>query len=71
MSLLEMILYIADYIEPGRDRAPHLEQLRHLAFTDPERCVKGILYDTLQYLAKKPEDTDPMTAEAYKYYSER
>ena len=28
MSLLDKIIFIADYIEPNRDKAPHLKELR-------------------------------------------
>ena len=34
MSQLEKIIYIADYIEPGRKQAPYLTKLRRLAFQD-------------------------------------
>ena len=68
MSLLEMIVYTADYIEPHRDKAPHLVTLRPLAFTDLEQCVEQILSDTVEYLSKDPDATDPMTAEAAAYY---
>lgn len=30
MTLLEKIIYIADYIEPARNKAPHLTRLRKL-----------------------------------------
>ena len=32
MSLLDKIIYVADYIEPGRDRASNLDVIRDLAF---------------------------------------
>ena len=28
MSLLDKIIFISDYIEPNRDKAPHLKELR-------------------------------------------
>ena len=34
MSLLDKIVFIADYIEPNRDQAPHLDKIRQMAFTD-------------------------------------
>ena len=33
MSLLEKIVYIADYIEPMRNKAPNLDKIRRLAFS--------------------------------------
>ncbi len=32
MSTLDKIIYIADYIEPGRRQAPGLPEVRQLAF---------------------------------------
>ena len=68
MNTLDKIIYIADYIEPGRDQAPNLELIRHLAFTDLDACLAQILYDTLEYLNQKGYLIDPTTAESYEYY---
>lgn len=71
MSLLEKIVFIADYIEPGRDQAPNLEALRKLAFEDIDRTLLWILEDTLTYLQSGGGETDPMTQITYDYYKER
>ena len=68
MTALEKIVYIADYIEPMRDKAPHLERVRRLAFQNLDDCMYEILKDTLDYLEIDPGDIDQMTVEAYKYY---
>ena len=34
MTMLEKIVYIADYIEPARNKAPRLTEIRRLAFED-------------------------------------
>ena len=68
MSLLEEIIYIADYIEPGRDKAPRLPEIREMAFTDLDRCMEMILADTVSYLKQNPKATDQMTMDAYAYY---
>lgn len=68
MNTLDKIIYIADYIEPGRDQAPNLELIRHLAFIDLNACLAQILYDTLEYLNQKGYLIDPTTAESYEYY---
>ena len=34
MNTLDKIIYIADYIEPNRDKAPNLELVRKMAFED-------------------------------------
>ena len=68
MSVLEKIIYIADYIEPARDKAPRLKEIRALAFQDLDRCMYEILKDSLEYLNTHPEDLDPTTEKAYDYY---
>lgn len=70
MSLLEKIVYIADYIEPGRCKAPHLETVRKLAFQDLDECMYEILKDTLVYLEENPKDVDSATKEAFVYYKD-
>lgn len=45
MTLLEKIVYIADYIEPKRDKAPNLAIVRKLAFQDLDECMYKILGD--------------------------
>ena len=42
MTLLEKIVYIADYIEPKRDKAPNLAIVRKLAFQDLDECMYKI-----------------------------
>lgn len=71
MSLLEKIIFIADYIEPGRDQAPNLEAIRKSAFEDIDRTLLWILEDTLAYLHSGGGETDPMTQKTYDYYKER
>ncbi len=68
MSLLEKIIYIADYIEPGRRHAQNLPQIRRLAYQDLDACMCKILSDTLTYLTQKGGQVDPMTQKAYEFY---
>ena len=68
MRLLDKILYIADYIEPGRNQAPNLPQARKLAFEDLDECLFLILRDTLAYLTASKAEVDPMTQQTYEYY---
>lgn len=68
MSLLDKIIYIADYIEPNRDQAPNLPLVRELAFHDIDACLAQILYDTLCYLSEKKGEIDPTTKTTYEYY---
>ncbi len=68
MSLIEAIIFTADYIEPGRSEAPDLKEVRTLAFDDLDEAVKKILHDTLEYLEAKERPLDPATSESYNYY---
>ena len=71
MSLLEKIIYVADYIEPGRKQAPNLTEIRKLAFTDIDEALYRILEDTLVYLRTVEGDVDPMTQKTYDFYKNR
>jgi len=70
MSMLEKIIYIADYIEPMRDKAPNLSRIRPLAFVDLDECMYEILRDTLDYLEENPKEIDDTTREAFEYFDE-
>lgn len=69
MSLLEKIVFVADYIEPGRKHAPNLAEIRFLAFQDLDNALIRILEDTLNYLGTSEGEVDPVTEMTYKYYS--
>ncbi len=71
MGTLDMILFIADYIEPGRDKAQNLPEIREAAFQNLEHTVEKILYDTLNYLNTKSSRIDPSTEYTYQYYKNR
>lgn len=68
MSTLDKILFIADYIEPGRDKAVNLAEVRRLAFSDLDEALFQILTDTLAYLGKGEKEIDPTTEETYRFY---
>ncbi len=71
MSLLDKIVYVADYIEPKREKAPNLPQIRRMAFEDLDRALLKILEDTLGYLGDSAENIDQMTKMTYDYYREQ
>lgn len=68
MTLLEKIIYIADYIEPGRPELANMEEVRHLAFRNIDECLYRILEDSLEYLNRLSKPIDPMTEKTYNYY---
>ena len=71
MTLLDKIIFIADYSEPGRDAAPNLPEIRELAFQDLDACLMKILEDTLRYLEKSGKEIDLMTRKTYNYYKKQ
>lgn len=75
MSPLEKIIYIADYIEPGREHAKRnsedtqsLTEVRKMAYYDLDGTLCRILNDTLEYLSQKGATIDSMTSQTYEYY---
>ena len=70
MTLLEKIIYIADYIEPNRDKAPNLNHIRRLAFENLDQCVFEVLQGTLRYLREQGGTIDKMTEETFLFYKQ-
>ncbi|SDB09527.1 nicotinate-nucleotide adenylyltransferase [Pseudobutyrivibrio sp. YE44] len=68
MNLLDKIIYVADYIEPGRNKQPRLDIIRYMAYTDLDKCVYMILEDSVAYLSENPDMVDPTTIDTYNYY---
>lgn len=68
MTQLEKIVFVADYIEPRRDKAPNLAMIRRLAFEELDRAVCIILKSTLDYLKTREVVIDDMTVRTYEFY---
>ena len=71
MSLLDKILYIADYIEPRRYKIKDLPAIRRLAFEDLDQALFQIMEGTLRYLKESGTYADIMTQNAYHYYKKQ
>ena len=69
MTLLDKIIYIADYIEPNRNILPEMDIIRKEAFSDIDKCLLHILKNCVTYLDNKKAVIDPLTRETYEYYS--
>jgi predicted HD superfamily hydrolase involved in NAD metabolism len=67
MALLEKIIYVADYIEPGR-HFPGVEEVRELAQTNLDKALLKSLQNTIQFLIKKNQAVYPDTIETYNFY---
>ncbi len=70
MTLLEKIVFVADYIEPNRTNLPMLEDVRKLAFDDIDRSVCLLCRLTLDHLKDNAKSIDPQTMKTYEYYKE-
>ena len=68
MSVLQKIIFIADFIEPNRKVIPGMDEIRKTAYSDLDLCVLKILSATLDYLKEKDKLLDPMTQKSYDYY---
>ena len=70
MRMLEQIVFIADYIEPRRNKSQRLPEIRLEAFRDLDECCYMILKDMLIFLRTKSGEIDSNTQEAYHFYEE-
>lgn len=68
MTLLDKIIFVADYIEPNRKELKDMDIIRREAFIDLDKCVIHILKNTLDYLNNSTNEMDFMTQLTYNYY---
>jgi predicted HD superfamily hydrolase involved in NAD metabolism len=64
MTLLEKIIYLADYIEPGR-HFPGVEEVREIAKKDLDRALIQAIQNTIIFLMKKNQRIFPLTFHTY------
>lgn len=67
MSLLEKIVYIADYIEPNRAYFDGLDKIRKLAYKNIDKAMVAILKKTISY--NKNKVIHPLSYDALHYYN--
>ncbi|NQH84904.1 HD domain-containing protein [Streptococcus suis] len=67
MTLLDNVLYVADYIEPNRD-FPGVDEARRIAKESLDKAVAYETAQTISYLAKKGIPIYPQTLETYNGY---
>ena len=70
MTLLDKIVFTADYIEPGRKKAENLKELRQMAFENLDEAVLCILEQTLKYLEACNSEIDSQTIVTRDYYKQ-
>lgn len=71
MSTLEKIVFIADYIEPNREKFDGLEEARRLAYLDLDMAMKFILEETIAYVKERGRLLHPLSLEALEYYKNK
>lgn len=71
MSIIDKIVFIADYIEPSREPFDGLEEARRLAYLDLDMAVKFILQHTISYIKEKKKMLHPLSVEALEYYKNK
>lgn len=68
MTTLDKIVFMADFIEPGRS-FPGVEEARKITYADLNQGVAYQLAHTLLYLVKQRSKIYPRTLEAYNVWS--
>ena len=66
MTLLEKIIYIADYVERNRD-FPGVEEMRKLAYTDLDAAVLMGLQSAVAHVRRQGQGLAPATVEALEF----
>lgn len=64
MTMLDKVIYVADYIEPGR-KFPGVEEARKLAYMDIDQALLFALKRTIQFLMEKDQTIYPLTFQTY------
>ncbi|MGR3765107.1 bis(5'-nucleosyl)-tetraphosphatase (symmetrical) YqeK [Rossellomorea sp. NS-SX7] len=64
MSTLDKVIYLADYIEPGR-HFPGVEEVRELAEESLDKAIIKALQNTIMFLMKKNQAIYPDTFRFY------
>lgn len=66
MTLLEKIIFLADYIEPGR-KFPGVDEVREMAKNNLDQAVIQALVNTVQFLMKRKFKVFPETLDTYNW----
>lgn len=73
MTVLEQIVYLADYMEPGRNHptTPSLDELRKIAFQSLDEATYLVSKNSIHYFETTGKTADPMTYRVYEYYKDK
>ncbi|WP_227396788.1 bis(5'-nucleosyl)-tetraphosphatase (symmetrical) YqeK [Jeotgalibacillus aurantiacus] len=64
MTKLEQIVYLADYIEPGR-KFPGVEKVREIAYTDFDKAMRKAVKQSILFLIEKKQRVFPDSLDCY------
>lgn len=69
MTMLEKIIFVADYIEPTRKMLPRMEEIRELTYQGAiNKAIVLSCKNTINYLNSTNQYIDPLTIETYQFY---
>ena len=71
MSLLEKIIFLADYIEPNREMFDGLEEARRLSYLDLDMAMRYTLEHTISYVKERKLKLHPLSLEALEYFKNK
>jgi predicted HD superfamily hydrolase involved in NAD metabolism len=71
MTMLEKIIFTADYIEPYRKPLPRINEIRDAAYTNLDLAVYMTAENVLNYLGSQGGEIDAFTVETYEYYKKK
>lgn len=71
MSLLEQIVCISDFIEPGRPTLPFIEEIRAAAFSDLDRACYYYSKRQIEFLNESGRPVDPSSEETMRHYERK
>ncbi|MFD3447663.1 bis(5'-nucleosyl)-tetraphosphatase (symmetrical) YqeK [Microbacteriaceae bacterium 4G12] len=64
MTMLDKVIYVADYIEPGR-KFPGVDEVRELARHDINKALLQAVKNTIQFLLERNQTVYPLTVLTY------
>lgn len=71
MSVLEKIIYLADFFEPSRKSFDGMERIRSLAYEDTDAAMDFSLNHTIDYNSKKNRLIHPLSLRAAEFYKNK
>jgi predicted HD superfamily hydrolase involved in NAD metabolism len=73
MTPIEQIVYLADYLEPGRNHptSPQLDELRKISFQSLDEATYFVSKNSIHYFETTGKTADPMTYRVFEYYKEK